>query len=359
MVVAAALAACGALAPVARAASANVAALQAGLFARGLYTSNVDGLRGPATSAAVRALQRRAGLVIDGIPGPRTRRALGRHGRHRYGSRALRPGLIGWDVAALQFLLESHGFALGVVDGGSARAPPPRCSASRRAGSASTASPGRRRWPPCAARRRARRCPSRGRSPPPIGDGFGPRGAGFHEGVDFPAATGTAVFAAGRGRVEIGGLRRRLRQARRSPAPIRRRDAVRAPVLDRGRRARRSRPAASSGASARPATPPARTCTSRSLRGPNVNPLTALRSTRRPARGLRRHGAAGAGTSRHHGAWSRGHEAVGCPRAAFPPSARVGRPACVSAANLRTAAKESVRTFAGRYFRENFAHTRR
>ena len=34
-----------------------------------------------------------------------------------------------------------------------------------------------------------------------VGDGFGPRGDHFHPGLDYPAPTGTAVFAAGPGRV--------------------------------------------------------------------------------------------------------------------------------------------------------------
>jgi murein DD-endopeptidase MepM/ murein hydrolase activator NlpD len=41
--------------------------------------------------------------------------------------------------------------------------------------------------------------------PGPIGDRFGPRGARFHAGVDFPAAMGTAIAAAGAGRVVFAG----------------------------------------------------------------------------------------------------------------------------------------------------------
>jgi murein DD-endopeptidase MepM/ murein hydrolase activator NlpD len=37
------------------------------------------------------------------------------------------------------------------------------------------------------------------------GDRYGPRGAGWHAGIDFPAATGTAVTAAASGRVALSG----------------------------------------------------------------------------------------------------------------------------------------------------------
>src|SRR5213080_4681107 len=108
----------GAGAGSASARSADVAALQVALYARGLYAGDVDGLPGPTTEVALRAFQRHARLAADGIAGPRTRRALGRHGRHPYGSRTLRRGRVGWDVAALQFRLELHGFPSGEVDGG-------------------------------------------------------------------------------------------------------------------------------------------------------------------------------------------------------------------------------------------------
>src|SRR5262249_10242381 len=96
--------------PVQGAGRASVAALQVALLAKGLYHAPIDGVRGPRTTAALRGFQRRAGLRVDGIVGPRTRRALGRLGRHHLGSRPLRPGLVGWDVAALQLELARHGF---------------------------------------------------------------------------------------------------------------------------------------------------------------------------------------------------------------------------------------------------------
>src|SRR5215211_9178947 len=81
--------------------SANVAALQVALRAQRLYEGSVDGLDGAGTAAAVRRLQRRAGLDADAIAGPLTRRALGRRGRPALGSRVVGPGDRGWDVAAL------------------------------------------------------------------------------------------------------------------------------------------------------------------------------------------------------------------------------------------------------------------
>jgi murein DD-endopeptidase MepM/ murein hydrolase activator NlpD len=167
----------------------------------------VDGVRGPGTIAALRRVQARAGLGADGIVGPRTRRALGRSGRHRYGSRAMRAGDIGWDVAALQFKLAVHGFPSANFDGAlgphslaalqrfqrwtglpvdgiagrgtlrALRAPPPR-------------SPARLLWPLRAA----------------VGNDFGPHRARFHAGIDLPAASGAPVTAAGFGTVVFAGF---------------------------------------------------------------------------------------------------------------------------------------------------------
>src|SRR3954463_11755901 len=96
----------------------GVAALQVALRARGLYKGTVDGERGPATTRAIKRFQRRAGLPVDGAAGPATRKALGRYGRHVLGSRPLKRGAAGWDVASLQFLLAWHGFPSSTFDGG-------------------------------------------------------------------------------------------------------------------------------------------------------------------------------------------------------------------------------------------------
>src|SRR5690242_7917234 len=95
----------------------SVAALQTGLHRRGLYELTIDGVRGPATTAAVRKLQRSGHMAPDGVFGPRTRRLLGRFARPRLGSRVLVPGCRGWDVAAIQFALAWHGFPSGPFDG--------------------------------------------------------------------------------------------------------------------------------------------------------------------------------------------------------------------------------------------------
>src|SRR5919199_2376095 len=97
--------------------SAGVAALQVALREHGLYKGTIDGIRGPQTTRAIRKLQKHARIAVDGIPGPQTRRALGRFGRHHLGSRPLHAGLVGWDVAALQFELAQHGFPSGRFDG--------------------------------------------------------------------------------------------------------------------------------------------------------------------------------------------------------------------------------------------------
>jgi len=193
-------------APAARAQSADVAALQVALRAHGLYAATIDGVNGPLTSAGVRRFQARRGLAVDGVAGPATRRALGRRGRPRLGTRVLSAGASGWDVAGLQFLLERHGFPSGPVDGSLG---PRTDGALRRFQS----------WAGLAADGLAGPATlSRLRGPPPtsplifalpvsapVGDGFGPRGNSFHGGVDFPVAAGTRIAAAGRGCVSFAG----------------------------------------------------------------------------------------------------------------------------------------------------------
>ena len=102
----------------ARAGSADVAALQVAMRALGLYPHPVDGITGPWTVGAVRSFQASHGLAVDGVAGPETLRALGRRGRPPLGSRPMRVGNRGFDVAALQFLLNSRGFGPGGLDGG-------------------------------------------------------------------------------------------------------------------------------------------------------------------------------------------------------------------------------------------------
>lgn len=183
--------------------SAGVAALQVALRAHGLYTGSVDGIRGPATTRAVQKLQRRARIAVDGVAGPQTRHALGRFARHHLGSRPLRAGVRGWDVAALQFELAIHGFPSGRFDGIFGRHVE---SALRRfqhwshirgdgiAGRATLTALRRPApkvvlplaWPLTSAR---------------LGDPFGPRGNRFHAGIDLVAPRSTPVYAARAGRV--------------------------------------------------------------------------------------------------------------------------------------------------------------
>jgi len=181
-------------------AEARIAALQVALHARGLYRGPVDGVAGPGTRRAVMALQRRAGIAVDGVAGPQTFKVLG--GTPVLGRRVLRRGMRGLDVVALQFALAQHGFPSGSFDGVlGARTDVAlrrfqrfaRLGADGRAGpgtAAALASPP----PPCPV----------GLHRPldvPIGDLFGPRNGRFHAGVDLPAPAGTGVAAAGPGRV--------------------------------------------------------------------------------------------------------------------------------------------------------------
>ncbi len=186
----------------------EVAALQVGLRQRGFYLGTVDGVLGPGTVSAVRRLQRRARLTVDGVPGPRTKRALGRFGRRPpLGGRLLVAGTRGWDVAALQFAMASHGFPSGILDGHFGAATERALRTFQRwAGlpADGIAGPGvfsaLRAAPPT--------CPISLSSPVAAAytDLFGPRGNRFHTGIDYPGATGTPVTAAAAGRVTFAGF---------------------------------------------------------------------------------------------------------------------------------------------------------
>ena len=184
----------------------NVAALQVALQARGLYAGTIDGLAGPTTATGVRRLQRRARIAVDGVAGPQTRRALGRYARHRFGTRLLNMGKSGWDVAALQFALATHGFPSGTFDGGFG---PHTDAALRRfqrfakLGADGVAGPATY----AALRRPPARSPISLRRPvrAPVGDRFGPRDNRFHTGIDFTASSGANVRSAVSGRVVHAG----------------------------------------------------------------------------------------------------------------------------------------------------------
>jgi murein DD-endopeptidase MepM/ murein hydrolase activator NlpD len=190
----------------AEASPARVAALQAALKALHLYGGYVDGIRGPLTRRGVLAFQRRRGIRVDGIVGPQTRRALGWRGRPGLGSRVMRLGNRGWDVAALQFLLERAGHGPGRADG--VFGPLTRAAVLRAQRAAGIAVDGLAGPVTIASLRAGRQAEAPSGPvrflrpvPGPIGDGFGaPRGGGrTHDGVDFPEPYGTRVGAAGRG----------------------------------------------------------------------------------------------------------------------------------------------------------------
>jgi peptidoglycan hydrolase-like protein with peptidoglycan-binding domain len=178
----------------------NVAALQVALRARGVYSGPVDGLAGTGTIAGVRR------LGGDGLFGPRTMHALGKFARHRLGSRPVSDGTVGWDAAALQFMLAWHGFPSATIDGAfgshSDRALRKfeRWAGLPEDGIAGPAVIAALKQPPAT-------CPIALRAPlaTPYTDGFGPRGDRFHTGLDYPAPSGTPVGAAASGRVSWAG----------------------------------------------------------------------------------------------------------------------------------------------------------
>ncbi|MGD9735325.1 MAG: peptidoglycan-binding protein [Solirubrobacterales bacterium] len=189
----------------------GVAALQAGLQALDLYDGYVDGIAGPLTRRAISAFQRGHGLAVDGLAGPQTRRALGWRGRPKLGSRVMTVGDRGWDVAALQYLLQRAGHGPGRADG---LYGPLTAAAVERAQSAAGLGVDGLAGPQTISSLRtgATSTPVSTTTAPsgpvsflrpvagPTGDGFGAdRGDHLHTGIDFPVPYGTAVNAAGVG----------------------------------------------------------------------------------------------------------------------------------------------------------------
>jgi soluble lytic murein transglycosylase-like protein len=115
LTLAAALAAGLAAAAPAGALNPQSAGLQVALRFQGLYDGRIDGIVGPVTVHALKAFQRRVGLPATGRADVRTRVALGPLGRPLFGRRQLRRGMLGWDVAVLQFLLARQGLAVPVT----------------------------------------------------------------------------------------------------------------------------------------------------------------------------------------------------------------------------------------------------
>ena len=187
----------------------EVAALQSALQGLALYSGFVDGIKGPLTRDGIRALQLRRGLRVDGIAGPETRQALGWRGRPGLGSRVMRSGDRGWDVAALQFLLQRAGQGAGRADG--VFGPLTRAAVVRAQEAAGIAVDGlagpvtiRSLRSGAGGESEAPTGPVRFLQPVPgpIGDPFGaPRNGYTHTGVDIPDPEGTPIGAAGVGTV--------------------------------------------------------------------------------------------------------------------------------------------------------------
>lgn len=206
--------------PGAHGASANTAALQVAMGALGLYHGSIDGITGPRTRSAVVRFQRRKHLAADGIAGQKTRRRLGRRGGPALGSRPMRVGHRGWDVAALQFLLRARGFSAGGIDGGFGSGTLAAVRRFQRAAGLTTDDVAGPRTISALRRRTVnastttRRVgsasvsdPVRFLAPVSVGytDAFGWYSGRRHTGLDYPLAMGDPVSSAGRGTVSFAG----------------------------------------------------------------------------------------------------------------------------------------------------------
>ena len=147
-----------------------------------------------------------AGSSPTASPGRRPgARSAGAGARAGAGGRS-RPAIAAGTSPGCQFELARHGFPNGGADGG---AGPRTIAALKRfqawsgLGADGVAGPATRR----ALRKRPPQSPLQfyrplGTAP---GDLFGPRGATWHPGIDYPAASGTRIGAAGRGCVTFAG----------------------------------------------------------------------------------------------------------------------------------------------------------
>jgi murein DD-endopeptidase MepM/ murein hydrolase activator NlpD len=182
----------------------SVAALQVALARRHVYRGPIDGLPDRTTTRAVRRFQLRAHLAADGVAGPLTRAALRPFAAHPLGSREVRRGDVGWDVAELQFALAWAGYPSGLFDGRFGYHVEGAVRRFQRAhglpvdgiAGAATIRALLRDPPPTA--RVVLREPV---ADAVLGDRFGPRGDRFHAGIDLKAPFGVPVGAAAPGRV--------------------------------------------------------------------------------------------------------------------------------------------------------------